>query len=221
MSSSRTRFLATALPILWTLSSVDGVEAKRVCHIDTQGNELCQQMISPAIIGAIVASSVCVILLAIAVWLYIRRTRARRAEADVAFTVDANQIEGPPVMVRANTTYAATYSNASYSNYSKTGSNYSKSGGGPSSNYPSYSKSSTNNYLNYPGSAFGSGFEMDLGSAPAMYGGPLSAPGGPRAGGSAASGPSTAALGKPPYPFTGISSMQLPPMPQTPNAYRV
>ncbi|KAJ7585185.1 hypothetical protein C8J56DRAFT_950080 [Mycena floridula] len=217
MIYSRTRFISLALPALLAISNAQSVEAKRVCHVDAQGNELCQQMMSPGVIAAIVAASVSVILIIAAVWLYIRRTRAHRAEAEMAFTVEADQIQGPPVMHRANTTYAATYNTAStYSKYSQS-SNYS---GAPSSKpFPKH----VPNHLNYnvPASAFGAGFEMDLGSAPAIHGGPMSAvPGTSR--GANFNGPGTAG-GRAPYPFqNGISSSMPPlPIPPTPTAHRV
>jgi len=222
MSFSRTRFLSLTLPGLLVFSSLPGVGANRVCHVDAQGNELCQQMLSPGVIAAIVAASVSVLVIIALVWLYIRRTRAsaRRAEADMTFSVDANQIQGPPIMHQANTTYAATYNNtaSSYSKYSQSGTlNTNFSSAAPSSRaFPKH----VPNHLNYnvPGSA---GFEMDLGSGPALYGGPMSAvPGTSR--GINFNGPGTAG-NKAPYPFqNGISSSMPPPaMPQTPTAFRV
>lgn len=195
--------VSVILTALWLLSSVNGVAAKAVCHTDAQGNEQCKQMLSTGVIVAIVVSIVVFFGICLGVWFYIRRTRARKeAQAiEATFTVEPAQIRGPPVMIRntatATTTYGSPRMSASFTNgFSGTG-------------YYSSGTTGSTTTTTIPAKTLAAAMKS-TGSAPALP--PLNL------GGSGA-GPSSAPSNKPTYPFTGISSSRLPPMPQPASAY--
>lgn len=194
--------LSVVLAVLWLLSSVNGVAAKAVCHTDAQGNEQCKQMLSTGVIVAIVVSGVVFFALCFGVFFYIRRTRARKEAAaiEATFTVEATQIRGPPVMARAHTTYDKP--SLSYSRGLMSGSGYYASGSG---NYASGSGNFTS------GSDITTVPSKRLAALQAAGGAPVIPP-------LDLGGPSSAPMSQP-YPFTGISSSKLPPMPQPASAY--
>jgi hypothetical protein len=201
--------LRVLLTALWVLSSFTSrASAKAVCHTDAQGNEQCKEMLSPGIIAAIVVSAVVFVGILLGVFFYIRRMRAKKEAAalESTFSVEPAQIRGPPVMARAHTTYdnPATFGGTANSrSHLMSGSGYYASGSG---NYATGSELATSRSKRLAAMT-------GAGSAPMLP--PLNL-GGPSSG---MDHPSTAPSNKASYPFTGISSSKLPPMPVPASAY--
>jgi hypothetical protein len=188
----------------------------KVCNTDADGVMHCTEKLSGAVIAAIIVTTVAVIGLAIVVWWFIRRSRARAASAEDQLQVEASQMQGPPPIIGVNaipssrkrgknkqlasTTYAATYDTSS----------------APVLPQLAYAAGSAPVFSNAGPPSAPLAARMGHGQA---YGY------GPGSAGPFATPPQTAPNGKAfgqkntPYPFTGISSNQLPPMPQPGPSY--
>jgi len=218
MTYSRISVPGFVLAIWLALSSLQGVAAvqtKRatikgktlICNTDANGEQHCTEKISPAVIAAIIVTTVGIILLAIGVWFFIRRSRNREGNVEDQFQVDASQMQGPPPIVgvtavhssrkrgkgkQANTTYTARYDPSSapvlpqLAYAAGSAPVFSMSNAGP----PSAPLAAR---MGGAGSSYGYG----PGSAGPYGTPPQTAPNGKGFG-----------QGKTPYPFVGISSSQ-------------
>jgi len=208
--TSRSPFFTLGVAVIWVLTTHPlGVQASKICRTDVNGNTSCQEKISPLVITAIVVTSIAVIALIVAAVFYVHRTRLLRekAEKEVAFAVDQSQIQGPPIMIQEPeqaTTYGAPYAMASAPSGPKP---LTLSGVGSAPVHPQLTLN-----LASAGVPMKSPLATSYGYSQNGY--PQTAPGN-RAVFSSGMG-SSSARGDGRYPFTGISSSQLPPMPPSP-----
>jgi len=202
-STSLVPFVLAALVL--ALSSVPGADAKKICRTDPNGVIHCQEKLSKTVIAAIAATTVSVVLLIVGAIFYIMRTRARKDQLST-LDIEASQISGPPAILSATrgTTYAANYSPASY-RYNPASApalpqlSFAGAGSAP---------------MAYQGSGHGHG-KVPYSPGMKMPFSPQTAP---------HNGGWTVAKTKKgkeraQYPFGGISSTHLPPMPQASGGY--
>jgi len=186
-----------------------------ICNTDANGVQQCTEKLSGGVIAAIVLTTAgAIIVLAGVVW-WINRSRNRNGDVEDQLQVEASQMQGPPPIIgvnaipssrkrgkpKQNTTYAARYDPGSapvlpqLAYAAGSAPVLSMSNAGPPS-APIAQRMGM-------GSAYGYG----PGSA-GVHTPPQTAPNGKSFG-----------QGKSPYPFVGISSSQLPPMPPAGPSY--
>jgi len=225
--TTRGSFVPSYILAIWLmLASLQGAAAqhtkratkKLICNTDSNGVQRCTEKISPAVIAAIVVTTVGVILLAIGVWFFIHRARSRREEnVEDQLQVEASQMQGPPPIIGVNAIPSSRKRGKKHQN----------------TTYAANYDPSSAPVLPHLAHTVGHGSAPVLSMS--MAHGPPSAPitrlqgsaygYGPNSAGPYGTPPQTApngkgfGHGKSPYPFVGISSSQLPPMPQAGPSY--